>query len=92
MPLQEDAVYVAPDGRRFQAQLDKRQYGMHRSWTLIPLPGSDSTKSSLSRDVLERMLFLDRGKIVRFDFKSPAVVIDTGWKAADLRREIARPK
>jgi hypothetical protein len=25
---------------------------------------------------------------VRFDFDSPAVVIDTGWRAADLRREM----
>jgi hypothetical protein len=90
MPLEHGAIYLSPDGRRFQAQLDKRQYGKYRSWTLLlvqtntPNSHKDGT---LARDILENMLFLDHGKIVRLDFGGVPIMVDTGWTAADLCRE-----
>ncbi len=86
MPFEVNAVYLAPNSRKYQAQLDQRQYGEHRSWTLLPVQATAHERNGeLSRDTLEQMLFVDRGRIVRFDFDSPTLVIDTNWTFADLR-------
>jgi hypothetical protein len=86
MCLEHDAIYITPDGRRFRAELDTRRYGEHRSWTLIPCGDDDS--GALWRDTLERMLLLEGDRIVRLDFASATQVVDTGWTAADLRRDV----
>ena len=86
MPFEVNAVYIAPNDQKYQAQLDQRQYGEHRSWTLLPVHAKARKRNGeLSRDTLEQMLFVDRGRIVRFDFDSPTLVVDTGWTFADLR-------
>jgi hypothetical protein len=59
MPLQQDAIYLTPDGQRFKAKLDKRQYGDHLTWTLTQVDKADA----LWRD--SQMLFLHRGRVVR---------------------------
>jgi hypothetical protein len=83
MSLQQDAIYVAPDGRHFRAKLDNRQYDTDLTWTLTPTDSGDT----LWRDSLERQLYVHRGRVVRFDFKLPTLVVDTGWTEADLRRD-----
>jgi hypothetical protein len=82
--LKQGNIYGTPDGRRFRAELDSRQYGPHRSWTLTPV----YTSGGMSRDALEQMLFLRRERVFRLDFTTATVVVDTGWTAADLRREV----
>jgi hypothetical protein len=82
MPLKEGATYFAPDGRRFKAELATRQYGSEPSWVLLP---EDTDSRDQWRDRLSRMLFLEGGRIVQFDFDSERLIKDTGWTEADLR-------
>jgi hypothetical protein len=77
------ATYVTPDGRRFQADLDNRQRGEHRSWTLLPI----TSDKSLFRERLEQHLFVHRGRVVRLNFLTAALVEETGWTEADFRRD-----
>src|SRR5262249_12624930 len=83
MPLEQDRIYMTPDGRRFRAELDTRWYRADWSCTTTPVHASNS----LSRDVLERMLFLRRDRVFRLNFMTPELVVDTGWTADDLRCE-----
>jgi hypothetical protein len=81
MPLKQGHIYRSPDGRRFRAKLDGRQYGPHRSWRLTPVRAS----RVMSREALEQQLFLRCGRVFRLDFARATIVVDTGWTAADLR-------
>jgi len=91
MPFREGAFYLAPDGRRFRAQLDSKQYRPppHRSWTLIPVrpDNQENANSGSWRDKLSQMLFLEEGRLIAFDFNCAKIVNDTGWTAADLQPE-----
>jgi len=86
MSLQQGYTYRTPDGRRFRAELDSRQYGKQQSWTLIPVYAGDG----MSRDVLEQMLFLRRGQVFRLDFTMAPQAVDTGWTEADLQPEASK--
>jgi hypothetical protein len=89
MLFEQDAVYVAPDGKRYLAQEDKRQYSQEKSWTFIPVmyPTRAISRNDMARDTLEEMLFFDHGRIVKIDFESAGIMVDTGWTAADFRPE-----
>jgi hypothetical protein len=79
--LEQGVVYVTPDGRRFRADLDTYHDGTPRFWRLVPIGVADAK----SRGALE-LLFVGRGRVVRIDLTARALVVDTGWTYADLRR------
>ncbi len=86
MPLVNGHIYSTPDGKRFCAQLEKRQYaGLDQSWALLP---TDEDEHETWRDRLGQMLFIERGRIIQLNLDLPHIIVDTGWTAADLRAEI----
>jgi hypothetical protein len=87
MNLQDGAVYMTPDGRRFRAKLETRRYAPDDpAWTFIPARddnGADGIDGL--REMMSRMLFLEGGSIIRFDFERHGIVVATGWTVEDLR-------
>jgi hypothetical protein len=93
--LQEDAIYVAPDGRRFRAKLEKRRSPANKpAWIFLPARwedeeyGEDILHDKVGLlDRVSRMLFVERDRIIRLDFEQIGIVVDTGWTVNDLRLE-----
>jgi hypothetical protein len=85
MSLKDGAIYRTPDGRRFRARIEPRRYDPEPAWTFVPVDLDDTnTDKGPSRDRLRKLLFLDQGKIVHFEFDTGKLVQDTGWTIADL--------
>jgi hypothetical protein len=87
MTFQEGAVYRAPDGKRYRAQLEFPRLDIIPAWTLVPVDFENSEFGSW-RDTLTRLLFLEKEKIVFFHFEvyGPSIR-ETGWGEADFVRE-----
>jgi hypothetical protein len=90
VPFVDGRVYQTPDGRRFRATREARRYDSDQGWIFFP-PEVTHERLPL-RDELMSALFLEKGRIVYFDFSgnSPRVV-DTGWNAGDLALERDAP-
>jgi hypothetical protein len=92
MTLQDGAIFITPDGRRFRAKLEIRNYAPDDpAWTFVPAdqdPELDSRDTW--RDKTGRMLFVESGMIVQLDFETAAIAVDTGWTVEDLRAEPSR--
>jgi hypothetical protein len=89
MKLQDGAIYITPDGRRFRAKLEIRNYAPEDpAWTFVPADrDTDASGGDTWRDKTSRMLFVERGLIVQFDFDTVGIAVDTGWTMEDLRAE-----
>jgi hypothetical protein len=89
MRLQDGAIYITPDGRRFRAKLEVRNYAPDDpAWTFAPADRDTQRDSRDSwRDNTGRMLFVEHGMIVQLDFETAAIAVDTGWTVEDLRAE-----
>ena len=88
MPFDAGTIYHAPDGRRLRAEREHRRYDDQEGWALVPV---ESDEQNLSwRDRLSRIIFLEHGKLVYFDFSGLLPrANDTGWRVADLVPEKA---
>jgi hypothetical protein len=82
MALKQGAIYITPDGRRFRAELYTHRRSELQLWRLVPIDVADAE----SQGAID-MLFVGRGRVVRIDITAPALVADTGWTVAHLRRE-----
>jgi hypothetical protein len=81
MRLQEGCIYISPDGRRFHAKVETRNRAPNEvAWTLVPIPLDGGAKMGW-------ILFLERGRILRFDFEIMGIAVDTGWTVDELRAE-----
>jgi hypothetical protein len=87
MDLQEGALYRTPDGRLLQAVKEVRQYIREPSWTLIPEDPPQREQTLMWREDLARLLFVEDGRLVCFQFDDGVTVRDTGWTVDDLRPE-----
>ncbi len=78
MELQHGALYRAPDGRVFEAQVEYPHYTSGPVWTFAPptLQANDEWRTSL-----ETLLFYENKKIGYFDFTFGNLprFVDTGW-------------
>jgi hypothetical protein len=83
MPLQDGAVYHAPNGCHYRARKQTRRYAPGYVWTMVP-PHLDQQGVSWP-DYMEGCLFEEGGKLYHFirvglkpDF------CNTGWTLNDL--------
>jgi hypothetical protein len=83
MILKDAQTYRAPDGRRFIAKSESRQYDPTGAWTLVP-PELYQVAESSWRISISQLLFVENEGIYAIDLSSRPLVRDTGWTLADL--------
>jgi hypothetical protein len=87
MALQDGNIYRAPDGQLFKAILERRRYADEPAWVFRP---TDMAEGGSLLDSLEKLLFLENGRIGYFEFSGMRPnFTDTGWTTDDFTPHIS---